>query len=271
MSDVFITKSNFSKVAQKAIGNLEEGIQEICSRVYGFKDISKYLNGKEIRDIECKRLLLEDSGKYISKFLEENKLIILKRKNNAQFSPYIFVSTAPPKYHLNKDCTFLSTDYINFYIPPEINERGADEIERFRDFAIVNRQLLVDGKEDIFIARLKIQFRLVCDMSKISFLNSGVDSFIFGNDCDVAKRIDEVMAAIDSIGQTDAGSKLLRQYIYMDHYKVGRREVQEDKIVLKILTLKGELINLLIKFHLMSHSKSGFSFDRAGRWCSILA
>lgn len=263
MSDVYITKNNFSKIAEKAIGDLSDGINEICSRVYGYRDISKYLNYKEIKDIEYKRLLIEGADSYIEEYLEKFRRGALEKKAAGVFSPFVFVSTTPPKFHYDKDCEFIKKDYLNFYIPPEIDKRGVNEVEKFRVFANANKQLLVDGKEDVFILRLKAQFNLQNDLSKVVFSNSGVNDNIFGTDFDVSARIDEVMNSIDLLGKTGAGKVMLENYIYLDHYRRPRLAKEDDEdIVFEVLRLKTELVNLLIKFHLNKNSKSGFSFDK---------
>lgn len=260
MADVYITKNNFSKIANIAIGELTDGINAICSRVYGYKDISKYLNHREIKDMECKRLLIEDTNKYIEEYFEKQRKKLGKKSSGAS-SPFVFLTAGSPKFHYNKDCDFITKDYINFYIPPEIEGRGENEIEKFRSFANSNKQLLIDKKEDVFIFRLKNQFQLKNDISKLSISNSGVRNIILGVDFDVSTRIDEIMESIDLIGQTETGKDVLRRYIYLDHYKQNRVS-EGNKIALEILMLKSELIDLLVKFHLKKNEKSGFSFEK---------
>ena len=58
MSNVYITESNFSKVASKNIHDIKADIDELCRRIYESRNIGMYLNHREIKFIEFKRLLL---------------------------------------------------------------------------------------------------------------------------------------------------------------------------------------------------------------------
>lgn len=218
MSDVFVTQSNYSKIAEVVIDDLTDGISEICSRVYGHKDISKYLNENEIINIECKRMLIEETDRLIERYFEIKSEALQFMSQIADKDTFVFIKNTPPKYHNESGCRFLNKDYINFYIPPEIKKRGYLEVEKFRVFANNNKYLLIDDKVDAFIFKLKMQFKLTCDISKISFLNSGVNKSFFDEDIDlpdISKRIDEVMCEIDSIGNTDFGKDMLLSYIYI--------------------------------------------------------
>ena len=224
-----------------------------------------YLNHREIKAIECKRLLLESTEECIQNHVRRIQADNLKKKqdNNqpGKYSPYVFVNNAPPKYHFERQCEFLSKDYQNFLVPPEIEARGKDEIQRFREFATANKQLVLDGKADVFILRLKTQFRLQNDVSKVSFTNTGVRTFDLMDDIDVTREIDTVLNEIDSLGQTEAGENTLKRFRYMDHWK--RNLTRNDETVARLLDLKSRLVDLIVRFHLQKNSMKGFSFDAA--------
>ena len=231
----------------------------MCRRVYESRNISRYLNHREIKFIECKRLLLENTEECIQRHIqriEDEKKI---KSQSVKYSPYVFVSNTPPKYHFERECNFLSKDYLNFLVPPEIEARGQSEIEKFREFANANKQLVLEEKVYVFIHRLKTQFRLQNDVSKVSFSNTGVRSLDLEDGVDISCEIDNVLKEIDIIGQTDSGAITLKNFRYMDHWK--RDLAQNDNAIINLLNLKSRLVDLIVKFHLQNNSMNGFAFD----------
>ena len=92
MTTVYITESNFSKIAMKNLRDINDDITQVCRRVYESRNIATYLNHREIKFIECKRLLLENTEECIHKHIER---IDAEKKNKSQavkYSPYVFVS-----------------------------------------------------------------------------------------------------------------------------------------------------------------------------------
>lgn len=261
MTTAYITGSNFSKIAMKNMSDIKGDIMDVCKRVYDTRDISKYLNHKEIKYLECKRLLLESTEECIQKHIlrveEEQK----SRKSKAAHSPYVFVSARPPKYHYDRECEFLSKDYLNFLIPPEIDKRGQGEIQKFRDFANANKQLLLDGRTYLFIQRLKTQFNLKSDVSEVTRGNSGAQSLTLEDDLDIdiSQEIDNVLNEIDKIGKTESGELALNRFRYMDYWK--RNHPQSNDEVALLLSLKSRLVDLIMRFHLQNNSMKGLCFD----------
>lgn len=259
MTNAYITESSFSRIAMKNIRDINGEIMDVCRRVYESRNILKYLNHKEIKFIECKRLLLESTEECIERHIQRAEEEMEIKKAKTKDSPYVFISTTPPKYHYEKSCDFLSKDYLNFLIPLEIEARGAEATHKFREFAHANKQLLLDGKEYVFIHRLKMQFHLTNDISKVTFTNTGVRSLALEDGYDVTHEIDNVLNQIDMIGETETGSDILKRYIYKDHWK--RHQIQNNDEVSNLLNLKSTLVDLIVKFHLHKNSMSGFSFD----------
>ena len=54
MTTVYITESNFSKIAMKNIRDINDDISQVCRRVYESRNVGAYLNHREIKLIECK-------------------------------------------------------------------------------------------------------------------------------------------------------------------------------------------------------------------------
>lgn len=261
MTTAYITASNFSRIANKNLQDIKGDIMDVCKRVYESRDISKFLNHKEIKYLECKRLLLESTEECIQRHIQRVEEERKSRAPRSVYSPFVFVSARPPKYHYDRGCEFLSKDYLNFLIPCEIEERGNDEIQKFRDFANANKQLLLDGRTYLFIQRLKTQFNLKSDVSEVMLSNSGTQSLVLEDDLeiDISHEIDNVMNEIDNIGKTESGEIALKRFRYMDCWK--RSHPQSNDEVTLLLRLKSRLADLIVKFHLQNNAMNGFSFD----------
>ena len=259
MTTAYITESNFSKIAEKNLDDIRDDIMDVCKRVYESRDISKYLNHKEIKNIECKRLLLESTEECIQRHIRRVEEERKSGTPKAVYSPYVFVSAKPPKYHYNRECEFLSKDYLNFLIPTEIDARGKVEIQKFRDFANANKQLVSDGRTYLFIQRLKTQFQLKYDVSEVMLSNSGTQSLVLEDDLDISREIDKVLNEIDQLEQTPSGKIALNRFRYMGYWK-RNHACGNDEVTL-LLSLKSKLVDLVVKFHLQNNAMNGFSFD----------
>ena len=261
MTTAYITARNFSRIANKNLQDIKGDIMDVCKRVYESRDISKYLNHKEIKYIECKRLLLESTEECIQRYIQRVEEERRSRAPRSVYSPFVFVSARPPKYHYDRDCEFLSKDYLNFLIPCEIEERGKDEIQKFRDFANANRQLLLDGRTYLFIQLLKTQFHLKYDVSEVTLSNSGTQSLVLEDDLDIdiSHQIDNALNEIDKLEQTPSGKIALNRFRYMDYWK--RNHPQSNDEVTLLLSLKSRLVDLIMRFHLQNNAMKGFCFD----------
>jgi len=258
MTTVFITESNFSKIAMKNIRDINDDISQVCRRVYESRNVGTYLNHREIKFLECKRLLLENTEECIQRHVERIEAEKKNKNHAVTYSPYVFVSNTPPKYHFERECNFLSKDYLNFLVPPEIEARGHSEIQKFREFANANKQLVLDNKVYVFIHRLKTQFRLQNDVSQVTFTNTGVRALDLEDGFDISREIDSVLDQIDSLSQTESGANTLKKFRYMDHWK---RDLAKNDDTVNLLSLKSRLVDLIVKFHLQNNSMKGFSFD----------
>lgn len=89
---------------------------------------------------------------------------------------HLFRSNGPLKYHFDSSCGYLKSDYLNFTIPPEIEAKGHDEIEKFRVFAEANKHLL-QGDQEKFLDSLEARFLLKNRPQRINYTNSGQSEF----------------------------------------------------------------------------------------------
>ncbi|MYZ52450.1 hypothetical protein [Malikia spinosa] len=162
---------------------------------------------------------------YILKEFYSNKEFALERYQKIRFEDnkkFVYVSRNP-SYHYDINCKNLSSDFVNFEIPEEIKARGDHEIYLFREFYKKNSHLLKE-KNDIFIMRLKIEFKLENPPSRVEFDNSGRQEINNIDLNELEKQIDELIINAEKYRNTDKETKeIIEKYGYGTH---KRKETQ---------------------------------------------
>ena len=100
----------------------------------------------------------------------------------------------------------MSSDYINWEIPPEIQARGDVEIVNFRKFFSEHRSLL-EADEPKFINRLGAQFALKNPPKSIFSNNSGSNRIDNINLKDLEDRIDLLLVDAEQFRNKDESTK----------------------------------------------------------------
>lgn len=169
----YLTKSNSLKIIAsidfKQIGILEGEVY--IKPIYFFSNYEKnnLLGLKE---------LLKDPENFIKEYY--------KPIETTDSYKYIFEG-GKPAYHFNTNCERLNSHYINFEIPPEIREKGKDEVLKFRAWFKTNQYLL--NQPDVFAARIQMAFGVIMNPKAIDYENSGVEEKENLNLDELEKRI----------------------------------------------------------------------------------
>lgn len=104
---------------------------------------------------------------------------------------YIFEG-GRPAYHQNCNCERLTASFNNFLIPVEIKERGEVEIQKFRSWFKLNMHLL-EEKQDVFMMRMALHFKLTVKPQEVSAPNSGIAKLEVYNLPELESRIDAII------------------------------------------------------------------------------
>ena len=177
----FITKSNLNSI----VTSLEE-IEQLNSadKTALYKHPIYFLHKNEIDRLLKQREFLKDP---------ENVFKIYKKKKSVDSKKYIFEG-AKPAYHTRKDCINLNSNFNNYEIPTEIQEKGDAEIEKFRKWFKSN-QIYLSEKPDLFSLKLQIAFGLSIVPVVINHDNSGLTELDNLNLNDLEERIDSIIKA----------------------------------------------------------------------------
>jgi hypothetical protein len=233
---------------------IEEEISIIYESIFESINLKKYVNNKEaesvykiIKFIE----LTEDAMLGLSLKMEsKNSTNETHHKNN----DYLFTS-AFPRYHKSGECKTLMSDFDNFEIPFEITQRSPSEVAKFRDFANLNRTLISNNKEDVFILRLKNEFNLKSNISKVHIINSGRIDLSKEPQDQVESKIIETINIIESFRETKEGLETLKSYINSPVKNINAKFI--PRMASELLTHKKFLLELLVQYHLNKHEGNG--------------
>lgn len=198
MKEVYITTSAFRMI-----------IKDITISEYLHENLPKYERLKLI----LSRPEIEQLIKY-SKILEDFKNFSKYEKRDRIYSNdpkkrWVFYKEKPPSYHLVSTCTHLVSNYENFSIPVEINEK---DIEEYRSFFIENIDLYRE-RSDVFFARAELKFNTkIKNIKVIRNENSGITEVrnhkIESPDI-ILTRINNLINEMENYRASDSEKKIL--------------------------------------------------------------
>ena len=96
--------------------------------------------------------------------------------------PRMVFKSRPPAYHRSAQCQRLLADYMNIEVPPQIEVRGAEEINRFKEWANqpATRRLFEDNIE-LFKLKICTEFDIkISELHLVVYENSG--RLVVGNE-----------------------------------------------------------------------------------------
>ena len=124
---VSITESTYAKLCTKV--KLKKALDKemFIKHVYNDERIFNIFNKYEVRVLFNLKNLLQECDVDDSDFTF--LLHVPKRKDTKK---YVFEKESFLKYHLNDNCEALFKDYLDFYIPQDLREKGDFAIEDYR-------------------------------------------------------------------------------------------------------------------------------------------
>jgi len=254
----YLTTSNFRKLVFKSHIEVEDDIMAAFREVFEDADLAPYLSHKEVKSLLKCIIFLQKSDEVLAKMEKQSQERIADKKRLDYPNKFLFVAGAP-KYHFSGGCKTLGADFENFEVPDEVQNRGPEEMKKFREFALENRKLLSEGREDVFCLRLKNQFHLTQPLGKVSAPNSGTSSLAVNDEIkidDVVASIHKTIAKLEDFRATEEG----RKYMYAstkalyDSKKLGNIERE-------LLETKRELINLVLNYHVKKEKGGAVTYS----------
>jgi hypothetical protein len=210
-SEVYITKSNFERIANKKRLEVEPcDFEDLYDSSLGF-----IFSVPELRGLYIYREFLKNPNLFIH---------ALEKSNNQTGMDWVWEGASGPAFHCNKDCMRLHSDYINVEIPPEITDRGCHEVEKYRAFVGANTALL-ENDDRLFLKKLEAQFFLKNPPKTIKGTNSGTTNVKNFDLIELKNSIEKILRdAVSFKSKDEETSKIIRDKGY------GTNRVKEAKV-----------------------------------------
>ena len=147
-------------------------------------NLNKIVFESDVKSLKLSGAVYKIPIYFFSKF-EENALLAIQEllMDPEKYFTEIYIPYKPtdtfsliyegrkPSYHKFICCPRLNSDYQNFEIPQEIQEKGINAVQEFRQWFASVKHLL--EKPDIFVERLRIKYGIVTNPKAINRDNSG--------------------------------------------------------------------------------------------------
>lgn len=253
----YITQSNLKKLVYRT-GVANQVVSDAYDEIYDEIDLRDFVSSKEAQQLAALAAFLKKSEQELVALAAQSKPALSNTKNN----PFVFLSGSP-KYHKDETCETLSKDFENFEIPEEIKMRGENEIQSFRDFAKSNRKLINDGREDVFLQRLKNQFRLRFPIDKVSFSNSGqtqTPQYEGADLCQLSTSVKQAFDRLAELQESEEGAKALRSHRYAPLRLLREKNLGPTERL--VLERKRELIDFVTKYIVAKYKPTNGLFSQ---------
>jgi len=264
--EFFITTARLKVLARLAGLDASVEIDAVYKEIFDKRDLTPYVNEKEARDIFRIGMFIQKSENALIQMESARRASNDKTDKFASKNQYVFVSGSP-KFHENDLCSTLHQDFLNFRVPEEIMDRGDEEVRRFRLFAHKHKSLIGDGREDVFLMRLRDLFHLKNPLDRISHINSGSSKISSGESDSMLwclGEIEEAIGELDAIGTTEAGARAVASHIYAPLRVLKEEELGVE--VRRVLEAKQKLINSMVSFTIYKHKGSSTFSERLLRF-----
>lgn len=232
-----VTRNTFKRVGG---GLTPAGISLDAVFAYIYrKSLASILSQAEARTLYVLRCLFQGKA---------DELAVPEKKFS---STYVF-SVSPPKYHVSPSCEYLTADFINYLVPPEIKAQGADRVRAFQQLCEEKKALLKD-RPDAFWAHVGAQFGISSQPRRVQYTNSGVHELAQGLDLnELQLRIDDAIAEAEGMIAPGVNGGVVASNRYAPNPKRVLASVDDPlarELVQKFFDLKRDLLDLLFEFY----------------------
>lgn len=192
----FITKGNVSKIISSIEKkDLPTGFEYRKGKIY--KRTITFFSPAE----QDRLLLRKQFCRKPSSFIEIYQKI---PKRNDTFT-YIYESGSPA-YHLTNDCPRLTSKFVSYEVPFEIQHEGEDAVIRFRKFFGQNKELL-DSNPTAFYIKMSASFGIQTQLKPVDYKNSGTEFIELEDLSDLENKIESILIDFQNLYQASNEEK----------------------------------------------------------------
>lgn len=246
MDFAYVTRNNFKKVSGLVLE--EVSIDDVFLIIYE-KNMSEVLNEIEAEKLYKQKKMFE--GNFESHY--KIKKIFNKK--------YIF-SVSSPKFHKDKNCVFLSSDFKNYLVPPVIEALGEEKVKEFQLFCESTKKDFEGKSDEIFWLHVGARFNVKITPQSVLYHNSGIQNLEDMSILELEDKInDSLDKSIDMIRNEEI-SRIIRQYRYAPNMQKVLESITDDEIketVKVFYRLKMDIVNTLLEFYKKQNNSDGYA------------
>lgn len=232
-----VTRNTFKRVGM-GLSPAGVSLDAVFAYIYR-KSLASILNQAEAKSLYVLRCLFQGKA---------DELAVPEKT----FSPIYVFSVTPPKYHVSVNCEYLTADFINYLVPPEIKAQGADRVRAFQQLCEEKKTLLKD-KPYAFWAHVGAEFGISSQPRRVQYTNSGVHELAQGLDLnELQLRIDDAIAEAEGMIAPGLDGGVVANNRYAPNPKRVLASVDDPlarELVQKFFDLKRDLLDLLFEFY----------------------
>lgn len=248
MDVAYVTKYTHSRLAGSFLQK-DDGLS--LDNLYSIlfdEGLAQLLNDKEAMRLYIQKLMIE------SKFEE---LEFSPRKFSRK---YVF-AVGNPKFHKSLECEFLSSDFTNYKVPPEIEVLGPDKVREFQKFCENNKHELQEKKEEYFWAHVGAAFRVKINPAKVNYANSGIRDVRGMTISQIESLVTETIKEAVGMVSHPLYGQAVQRVRYAPHREKALAAIGDDgarKFVGSFFNLKQNVTNYLFEMYKKQSGADGY-------------
>lgn len=246
----YITESNLKRIIRES----DYHSQEFSCPIY--KRSISFFNKSEIKELQATLELLKDPLNYFR--------IYYKPLVNIDSYRYIFPPKAPV-FHTLEGCERLNSNFENYVIPNEIQEKGAEKVEEFRRWFLENKNTF-ENDPNVFGMRMKTRWNITTNPKAVKYDNSGITEFKIKNKDDIEMIIEKLInQARDVYFESKQNQEILKRFSKCTFLAYGITEIKNnntgynDDVVKELLkeydrSFKKPIKQLLMNYYIQEYN-----------------
>lgn len=239
MMDVaYVTRNTYKRLSGVWLQpSGEPSIDSIFEFIYE-ESLASILNHPEALKLYVQKKMLEK---------EYQSLRVIKRK----FSQKYVFRVNPPKFHKSDQCTYLTADFTNYLVPPEIKALGEEKIIEFQEFCEQTKQEFDGKSDDVFWAHVGAKFHVRINPKSVLYANSGIKDVSGMTISELQGQIRETVEASLKMLDGENGATI-KNFRYAPHMQralsnIGNPDVKN--FVQEFYKLKLQIVNNLFELY----------------------
>lgn len=248
MESAYVTKYNFKNISSSLTqtnGNIS--IDKIFSLIYE-QSLSDILNHPEAIHLYVQKQML--AGNFQS-FHPVKK----------RFNPnYVFIVNNP-KFHKNNNCKFLSADFSNYLVPPEIKALGHEKVQEFQEFCESKKKEFEGKSDDVFWAHVGVRFGIHISPQPILYENSGIQDIGNMSIEELQHQINNTLKNSLKMLEDEGSAAIIKNYRYAPPTQSTLSKIsnpERKSVVEQFFKLKLGLINSLFELYKKQTRSEGY-------------